>query len=157
MENTNVYYHGTVSTFVPDILRDGLKPIVQHRWYATMHDWSTDKDFSASEPDGVVYLTSSIHTARFFATGKARYFAAHPNGVFRMQGVPFEKHMGAPVIPDAQPAILAITLPDNVINAFEIDPETVSGLGVRFYGSIEPQYIKLYTPTHHNPLHTPKG
>lgn len=132
-------YHGTISTFVPDILRNGLmfKPGNQWRIYIPSEDYSPRRD----DDPGYVYL-SVKEVAETFAIGKAEYFRALPcHKVVNKVLLDVIKDCDAPVIHDAQPVVLRVRTNELVRSGFERDPRLFDAL--RYHGSIPSQYIEV--------------
>jgi hypothetical protein len=114
------FYHGTVSTFVPKILDEGLKPIDANRWNATIdfNGYNPDQE----DPHGLVYLLDYGTKALKYAMAKARYFRAKPGEMFDgVNGLSMVKGAGAPVIVDAEPVVLELSLPETLADLLEDD------------------------------------
>jgi hypothetical protein len=156
MRVPNVLYHGTVNTFVPSILHDGLKPSPQNGWdmskaniFAQMFGVTDpDTDFGEdgynpikNDAPGFVYITPDLERARFYAHGKELYYKTKPGGVFEFYGMPFRKGNTAPVISNARAVILNIHTAPIVKSKAIVDPQDHDAF--RFKGVIEPKYISL--------------
>lgn len=134
-------YHGTIKQFVPSILKEGLSPNhLENRWNASKGGLFGGFNPAKEDPMGYVYVLDWRGYAADYAAAKARYFRAKPGEVFKtVNDVDFRKEPGAPVIPDAQPAVLKVTLPLN----FPLEIDDKDSAGYTFKGLIPPEYIKL--------------
>lgn len=131
------YYHGTVKAYLPEILKEGLKPNKDNAWRvkatAGSHEGQELRDYEKVE---FVYLVEDKSIARIFAKAKAEYLRMKPgeeSSTFYMV-----KDLDAPVI-KTTPVVLEVTLSDTAI--LDVDPHSESGL--RYKGSIKPGYIKV--------------
>lgn len=133
-------YHGTVSTWLPDILRYGLKYTPANAWQ--MHMLGTDYIPAESDTPGYIYL-GDLNKAKEYAWLKARYLQTEPclpvkNALFAF---PLVKLCNAPVIKGAKPVILSI--PIDVIDRMLIEQDPGDFNAVRYKGQIDPKDIKV--------------
>lgn len=133
------YFHGTTSNYVDSILRDGLRPVNANRWHVSIPENGYQPD--VEDPDGYIYLTDSLLTGLVWALARAEYLRARPGQLFTPKGFhsPFRKDFDAPVIVDAKPVLLVVTLPETI--QLEIDYKSVSAYMLR--GSIPAKAIKV--------------
>jgi hypothetical protein len=118
----DVLYHGTSSIWVADITKNGLQPISANKWYATMVD-STFNPAMDDEP-GYVYLTSNLGIAKEYAKARAAYLRTAPGGTFTWNKYKMVKDPDTIVIPNARPAVLAVTVDARIKDAFDTDPHS---------------------------------
>lgn len=122
------YYHGTVDTFVPDILRNGLQPQPDKMWQVTIYSivGRFQPDDTFREP--AIYCTPVKAEAKRYATNKAHYYQTEANNRFKW--VPpgpdwgptvAEKGNDSKYLPNCKPVILKITLPTKLASLFEQD------------------------------------
>ncbi len=139
------FYHGTIKQFVPSILKDGLTPThVEARWNATKVDFFSGYNPAKDDPMGYVYVLDWRGMASNYAKAKADYYKAAPGALFNTaHDVLFRKDTNAPVIQDAEPAVLKVTVPDT----FPIELDNQDFDGFKFKGVIPPEYIKLVSYT----------
>lgn len=115
-------YHGTASPYLPAILREGLKPIPAHRWDAVLDGNSSyslftgkrENPFQSERGDTLVYLSPGQHYALDFARMRAEYLRANRGEHIDGEGilVGMTKAISAPVIRDAKPALISVSLPE---------------------------------------------
>lgn len=136
-------YHGTVDTWIPDIMRLGLRYTPLNKWrtklkYGYMPDYEPDKD----DPPGYVYIADR-DTAKTYAQLKAAYLHAKPCETIVQHDfdIAMVKDCDAPVIPSAKPVILSIDVAAIDKSLTQWDPGS-SG-AIRYRGSIDPKYIKV--------------
>jgi hypothetical protein len=118
----DVLYHGTSSIWVADITKKGLQPIYANGWRATM----VNSDFNPARDDepGYVYLTSNLASAQTYATARAAYLRTAPGGMFMWSTYKMVKDFDTIVIPNARPAVLAVTVDARIKDAFYTDPHS---------------------------------
>jgi len=134
------FYHGTINKFVQSILTEGLTPDhPEKRWNANKVSFFSSFNPAKEDPMGFVYVLDWQGQAAEYAAAKARYYKTLPGETFRAAyGVDFIKAPDAPVILDAAPAVLKVTVPD--VFGTELDPQDYNGM--RYKGTIPGEFIK---------------
>ena len=142
-ENSQSLYHGTVNIFVPNILKEGLKPIKANRW--KIHDVKSGHDPSTDDNDGFVYLAPEKKLAAEFAEAKAQYLKRKSLGAYKPTNfiMLVAKDEDAPVVPDAKPVVLSINIPFTKEWKHTFYADTDCPDAYRFFGTIPPQLITV--------------
>jgi hypothetical protein len=141
------YFHGTIDKFVPAILREGLAPHKNDNgWDIEIERFLSRKPYIPKEDDedGWVYFSDDESYALTYAIGRANYYKTQPGHSFTIPNLirDARKRYGAPVIPDAKPAIIRLSLPDSI--RVEQDDES---RGLRFRGTIPASYVGVVDTT----------
>ena len=134
-----IFYHGTVKKLLPQILKEGLKPLEEFSWKVADLYYGS---LRAREPVAWVYLTPDLETAVDFAKGKVRYFAAKPGNPFLMEKFTrvITKDLHAPRF-ETSPAVLEVNLPFPMVRSLSRDPREDGSF--RYPGVIQPQLISV--------------
>lgn len=133
-------YHGTVTTWLPEIMREGLKPVSSHRWNFVSPAQSVT---FASVERGTkhVYLAQYKSDAEWFAKFRASYLKTEPGHHIKNPDegflTPIVKTEGE-YIPAASPALLSVSLPES----WPLFPDPSSN-GVYSPRPIPPQYLQV--------------
>lgn len=134
-------YHGTISTFVPDILKRGLAFTPSNQWRITIPVSGRKYRPIVDDEPGFVYL-SVKKIAEAYAIAKAAYYRAKPcQDVINDTIADIVKDCDAPVILDAKPVILRVDA--NQLSKYQFERDPHSEFGLRYHGSIDPQYIEV--------------
>lgn len=126
-------YHGTATTYLDSIMRNGLKPSPENRWRIKGTDLY-DHDYS-----GGVYLTPDREYAEQFANLRAQYLQVLDGECVQFGGL--RKLCKDSTVRDrnAKPVVLAVKLPESV--PLEIDFDSSNGYWTP--KTIAPQYVSI--------------
>lgn len=129
----NTYYHGTVSAFLPEIKKNGLRPEAQHTW--RIHFDHSGELISPSEGMPIltgVYVTPDRHHAEAYAQTRADYFQRKPGECFSFFEFPenikqgdylfISKDEDAPVL-HTHPILLTVQLDSDTLERDPNDTE----------------------------------
>lgn len=125
------YYHGTVTAFLPEIEKQGLRPTAKHTWKIHF-----DRVGELQSPDdGMpivegVYMTADRHHAEAYAQTRADYFQRKPGSCFAFFQFPENKKLGdylylskdadAPVL-HTHPVLLILSIDSSKLEPDEND------------------------------------
>lgn len=126
-------YHGTCDAFLPEILREGLKPEPSHAFEIELQ--GTGKLRAIEGKTQYVFLTPHRDVATWFALYRATY---ERTAIGRPVSGEVIKLSGE-VIPDAKPVLLTVNLPDSMEPKLSHDELS---RGLRFSGSIPASLIE---------------
>lgn len=122
------FYHGTVDTFVPAILKNGLKPQPNKEWKVEIY--TVMGIFAPNDNDRkpAIYCSPNKVQARRYAINKASYYHVKPNSAFPWKSpgkgwgkVTAKKGNDPLYLPDCKPVILKIAVPSAIVEQFELD------------------------------------
>lgn len=122
-----IFYHGTVDTFVPAILKDGLTPTPDNRWKITLVTITGRLDPDDSDREPAVYCTPLQAEAKRYAINKSRYYQTKSHKNFKWDALPGWgsvtgiKGSDPKYLPDCKPVVLKLTLPAGLASRFEED------------------------------------
>ena len=134
-----IFYHGTVKAYLPEILKEGLKPHVNY-WKAK---WPSGNSIEESEAKKGVYLTARLNSAREFAETRVAYLAAKPGSTFKFNTTKgFRKDKDAPVL-ITEPAILVVRLSSSDLDSLVLDDHGGFMQDFIHNGIIPPNLIKV--------------
>jgi len=130
------FYHGTLESSLPDILREGLQHKPDQRWKITFARGLNNEE--VHEP--YVFVAAEESQAVSIAVQRVLYMRTKPGslfftGMFQAQ----VKNPDAPLDPKAKPAIIEVSLPDN----WPISADDAGGLGFKTSRNIPPKYLKV--------------
>lgn len=135
-------YHGTVKNWLPEIMREGLKPVPSHRF----NIFTPEIGISPAKLErGThhVYLAENKSYAKRFAEFRSAYLKAKPgNPVMKGERgfLAFNAtKMGGDIIPNASPAILAVSLPED----WPLYSDYPMSDGLYTTRPIPPQFLKV--------------
>ena len=132
-----IFYHGTVKAYLPEIMKEGLKPCPEHAWIAK---GTGDVKGTSLTPEGdkYVFLTMDERFAAEIAISKAEYLGMKKG----QEGSFFYLKKDTDEVVITEPVLLKITVPEaEAKKEFEVDPASQSELGLRYEGVIPPKYI----------------
>lgn len=154
-----IYYHGTSSNFVEDILKNGLVPKPANTWKVEVYFGPFDV-MSPDDSDrvGNIYLSPDKSDSLWYAVNKAAYYRAKPDHYFKWSqyaGGPNDsktidrltpmypaKKLEDVYVPDAKPVLFEVKVTPR-IKAQLIPDEKDHYNSVRCTCVIPPQYLKL--------------
>ena len=149
----STFYHGTVTAFLPEIKKYGLRPEQKHAWKIRFQHFGQLQapEDGAIQPTPAVFVTRSRTHAIAYAETRADYFRRNPDSCFQFFEFPknvkqgnylfLSKDHNAPVI-QTHPELLTLELDSTSYNLQEDpnDPE----MGLETIMSIPPSAITRF-------------
>lgn len=81
-----MYYHGTASTLLPDILKNGLEYVAANRWHIVLISTRDGREHpiypGEGDQPGYVYVTDNWQNALNYATNRAAFLNTLPRKPF---------------------------------------------------------------------------
>ena len=131
-----IMYHGTIKGYADSILRDGIKPMPSQSFHVNR---------IANPIDDGVYLADTARLANLFSRVRADYSKLEP-GEDSARFPMWKRKDAQPILADVDttPVILKVEIPDNEMDKWEMDSDTImwEGKGYRCHCTIPASYIK---------------